>query len=242
MASRNETSRSNKKTSGLTKNVQKSRTEGQENFIRNKRRKNYDTYKSFIQKILQDEHSGGIGSGALDIVDSFVKIYHDKIIHNADLILRHSKKKTLSEKEISRAVLLVINDELSFQANQEGNRAVETYLESSSSKEGTEGRSSKSSKADIVFPVSRIKERVKSISSVEGLRVGEKAMVFLTAVLEFLTRRLLKSAGEVALNGKNKHKRITARDIKLSIIEDTGFQELTKDVYIPGGVAVDPRK
>lgn len=207
-----------------------------------KKKKNYDTYKTFIQKLLQEEHPGGIGGGALDIVDSYVKINHDKLIHNADLILRHSKKKTMSEREILSAVLLAVDDDFSVEANRAGNAAVEAYMSSVSSKDTTSGRSSKSSKAGLVFPVSRIGDRVKTVSSVEGLRVGEKAVVFLTAVLEFLTRRLLRSAGQVAISGKNKHKRITPRDIKLAIMQDEGLQELTKGVYIPGGVAVGARK
>ena len=209
---------------------------------RAKRRKNYDTYKTFIQKLLQEEHPGGIGGGALDVIDSYVKITHDKLIHNADLILRRSKKKTLSEKEIYCAVLLTVNDNLSQEANREGRRAVESYVQSTSSKDAAAGRSSKSSKASLVFPVSRIGDRVKATSALDGLRVGEKAVVFLTAVLEYLTRKLLRSAGEVAKTGKNKHKRITARDIKLAIVGDQGLRELTKGVYIPGGVAVGVRE
>lgn len=244
MASRNAKKSSTTTTNTTTTTASVSQpkpTESQGDHSRNKKRKNYDTYKTFIQKILQDEHPGGIGGGALDIVDSYVKINHDKLIHNADLILRHSKKKTLSEKEISRAVLLAVNDDFSAEANREGRRAVETYV-SNSSKDRSQGRSSKSSKANIVFPVSRVGDRVKVTSSIEGLRIGEKAVVFLTAVLEFLTRKLLRIAGEVAVSGKNKHKRITARDIKLAIVGNEGLQEITKDVYIPGGIAVDASK
>jgi len=134
-----------------------------------------------------------------------------------------------------------VNDDFSAEANREGRRAVETYV-SNSSKDRSQGRSSKSSKANIVFPVSRVGDRVKVTSSIEGLRIGEKAVVFLTAVLEFLTRKLLRIAGEVAVSGKNKHKRITARDIKLAIVGNEGLQEITKDVYIPGGIAVDASK
>lgn len=230
------TSRANPSTSGKS-------ARSEDETYKFKKKKNYDTYKTFIQKLLQEEHPGGIGSGALDIVDSYVKINHDKLIHNADLILRHSKKKTMSEREIFSAVLLSVNDNFSVEANRAGNDAVEAYARNVSSKDTTtSGRTSKSSKAGLVFPVSRIGDRVKTVSSIEGLRIGEKAVVFLTAVLEFVTRKLVHSAGQVAVSGKNKHKRITPRDIKLAIVQDEGLQELTKGVYIPGGVAVESRK
>lgn len=207
-----------------------------------KKKKNYDTYRTFIQKLLQVEHPGGIGGGALDIIDSYVKINHDKLIHNADLILRHSNKKTMSEREIFSAVLLAVGDNFAVEANRAGHEALEAYTSNLSSKDTSSGRSSKSSKAGLVFPVSRIGDRVKTVSSVEGLRVGEKAVVFLAAVLEFLARKLLRGAGQVAVGGKNKHKRITPRDIKLAIMGDVGLQELTRGVYIPGGVAVEARR
>lgn len=244
MASRNEVSRnvSKARSHATVKAPHPKPAESPDDSSRTKKKKNYDTYKTFIQKLLQDEHPGGIGGGALDIVDSYVKINHDNLIRNADLILRRSKKKTLGEKEIFSAVLLTVSDDFSAEVNREGNRAVSAYVSSSASKDGSRGRSSKSSKADLVFPVSRIGDRVKATSCIEGLRVGEKAVVFLTAVLEFFTRKLLRSAGEVATNGKNKHKRITARDIKLAIVGDGGLQELTKGVYVPGGVAVETRR
>jgi len=189
---------------------------------------------------MQQEHPGGIGGGALDVVDSYVKLAHDRLIHNADLILRHSKKKTMSEREIFSAVLLAFqDDDFSMQANTAGHQAVTNYS-SSSSGDADEGRSSKSSKAGLIFPISRVKERIKNVSSVEGLRVGEKTSIFLTGVLEFLTRSLVREAGLVA--DQHKHKRITPRDIKLAVFNNKSLQEITKGAFIPGGVPVDARK
>lgn len=206
-----------------------------------KKKKNYDTFRTFIQKLLQDVHPGGISGGALDVVDSYVKINCDKLVRNSDGLLKRSKKKTLSEKEIESAVYLTVSDELAQEANKRGTEAVDKYV-SNIGKKGTTQRSTKSSKAELIFPVSRVGERVKSASSLDGLRIGEKAIVFLTAVLEYLTQELLRMAGEVADTGKNKHKRITPRDIKLAINKDKGLEQLTRNVYIPGGVPVQPRK
>lgn len=208
---------------------------------RTKKKKNYDTFKTFIQKLLQDVHPGGISGGALDVVDSYVKINCDKLVHNADLILKHSKKKTLSEREIASAVRLTVSDELAQEANERGSDAVAKYV-SNLGKKGTTQRSTKSSKAELIFPVSRVGERVKGASSLDGLRIGEKAIVFLTGVLEYLTKELLRMAGEVADTGKNKHKRITPRDLKLAIGKDKSLEKLTSNVYIPGGVPVQPKK
>ena len=69
-----------------------------------KKKKNYDTFKKFIQDLLKKQRGGGISGGALDVTDRYVKIILEMIIRNADLLLARSKKKTLSEKEIESAV------------------------------------------------------------------------------------------------------------------------------------------
>lgn len=213
-----------------------------------KKKKNYDTFKKFIQDILKEIHKGGINGGALDVVDSGVKINCDKIIKNADLLLSRSKKKTLSEQEIVSAVLLTVppplqegERDLAREANRRGAAAVEQFLAGSGSKKDSDkGRTTKSAKAGLMFPVSRVKDRISESSSSDGLRVGETAIIHLTAVLQYFTEELLRMAGAVA--DEKKHARITPRDLKLAIESDRGLKKLAENVFIPGGVPVQPKK
>nr|QBK91784.1 MAG: histone 2A-domain-containing protein [Pithovirus LCPAC304] len=221
-----------------------------------KKKKNYDTFKKFIQDLLKKQRGGGISGGALDVTDRYVKIILEMIIRNADLLLARSKKKTLSEKEIESAVRLTIPPphrsefssepgsepprNLAVEANKRGAEAVRKFMSAQNNKVKGQGRSTKSKKADLVFPVSRVKDRISESSSSDGLRVGEKSIVYLTAVLQYLTEELLQMAGEIA--DSKKHVRITPRDLKLAIENDASLVKLTENVYIPGGVRVRPKK
>lgn len=202
-----------------------------------RRKKDYSTFNTFIYKVLkQVSKDTGITSGAMDVVDSFVKINLEKLIDNANLLLVHSKKKTLGAKELKSSVWLTLTGELAKNANAEGDKAVNKY-NASESTAGT--RRSASARAGLEFPVSRIRNNYLKEFSVAN-RVGADAAVYLAAVLEYMTAELLSLAGEKTK--ESKRVRITSRHLKLAIESDEELERLTRDVYIPGGVQVQPKK
>ena len=74
----------------------------------------------------------------------------------------------------------------------------------------------RSSKAGLLFPVGRIKRKLKEI--MVGQRVGVGSAIYLAATLEYLTAELLEIAGNEATR-ENK-KRITPMNIKRSLKND----------------------
>ena len=78
------------------------------------------------------------------------------------------------------------------------------------------GGRSKSSKAGLLFPVGRLKRKIKEV--MVGARVGVAGAVYMAAVLEYLAAELVEIAGNEAKNGHKK--RITPSTIKNSLKND----------------------
>jgi len=205
-----------------------------------KRKKDYSTFNTFTYKVLKQVHpDAGITSGAMTVVDNFVKINLEKLIKNSNLLLFHSGKKTLGAKEIKSSVWLTMEGEIASNSNKEGERAVMKFNSSKSKASSGGGRVTASERAGLLFPVSRIRNKWLKELSIAN-RVGEDASIFLSAVLEYLTAELLEQAGDKAKD--DKRVRITPRHLKLGIENDAELEKLMRDVYVPGGVQVQPKK
>ena len=88
-----------------------------------------------------------------------------------------------------------------------------------------------SSKAGLVFPVGRISRLLKQGRYSEMF--GKGAVIFLAAVLEYLTCEILELAGNAAAD-EGKH-RITPRHLQLSVRNDEELAKLMSAVMISNG-------
>merc|ERR1711915_217418 len=90
---------------------------------------------------------------------------------------------------------------------------------------------SRSTKAGLQFPVSRVHRRLRRGNYSQ--RVGSGAPVYLAAVMEYLAAEILELAGNAARD--NKKKRIIPRHLQLAVRNDEELNKLLAGVTIAQG-------
>lgn len=93
------------------------------------------------------------------------------------------------------------------------------------------GKSSRSSKAGLQFPVGRIHRYLREGRIAERISAG--APVYLAAVIEYLTAEVLELAGNAARD--NKRTRIIPRHIQLAVRNDEELNRLLAHATIASG-------
>ncbi|KAK6933462.1 Histone H2A/H2B/H3 [Dillenia turbinata] len=94
-------------------------------------KKNVETYKIYIFKVLKQVHPDiGISSKAMGIMNSFINDIFEKLAQEASRLARYNKKPTITSREIQTAVRLVLPGELAKHAVSEGTKAVTKFTSS----------------------------------------------------------------------------------------------------------------
>jgi len=93
-----------------------------------KQKRNYNSYSTFIYKVLKQVHPDtGISNKAMMIMNSFVSDIFDRIATEAGRLARYNRRQTITSREIQTAVRLILPGELAKHAVSEGTKAVTKY-------------------------------------------------------------------------------------------------------------------
>ena len=123
-----------------------------------------------------------------------------------------AKKKTMSEKEVKNALLIILPSKLAENAIVEGQKAILSFGKVDNTK-GT----SRQEKAGILFSPA-ISEKFLRNFGYSKIMVTSQAPVYMAGALEYLTSEILEKASISAKD--NKRIRINIRDLEMGVRND----------------------
>ena len=181
-------------------------------------------YDLYISKVLKQVHPDtGITSDALDQVNLLVHQTAENILNSVRILLKDTKTKTVTSRDIKSGVRLELPGELAKHAVSEGSKAVTKYTSESYSVNGN-----RTKKARLQFSVSRTEHLIRLY--LPQYKLAQAAPVYLAAVLEYITAEVLELAGNVARD--NKRARISVDHIFPAINNDEELKKLFKNTTL----------
>ena len=189
-------------------------------------------FETYISKVLkQVSPTNGITSNSKQQLNSAVCIISKELSHLVMKLTEFSKKKTISEKQVTNAVKIVFSGDLSINSIREGEKSIKTF-----NTEIPRCGGSRQGKAGIIFPPS-IAEKFLRNFGYSKVMVTSSAPIFLAAVLEYFVAEILILASKSA--NDNNRIRITIRDLELSVGNDKELSLLFSKLnlsFLGGGV------
>lgn len=201
--------------------------EKEEKTIRKKKNHYYEIYISKVIK--QISENCGITSDAKQQLNSFLCILSKHISLVVTRLTIIGKKKTISEKEISNALSIVLNGELLKNSLIEGERAIKNF-------KNDDKKGSRQNKAGIIFPPSITEKFLRNFGN-SKLMITSLAPIYMAAALEYLTYEILDLS--CMYTKDNKRIRITIRDLEIITKNDFEINKLFTKLnisFLGGGV------
>ena len=188
-------------------------------------------FEIYILKVLkQISPESSITSNTKQQINSFLCIISKHISYKVMSLSIISKKKTISEKEVSNALKLTLSGELLKNSLNEGEKAVTNFKTfrkdmGTGENDNIEERSTsyKQDKASIIFPPSLVEKFLRQFGY-NKIMVSSSAPVYLAAVLEYITFEILDLSNSYCKD--NKRARISIRDVEMSVRTDIELDKL----------------
>jgi histone H3/H4 len=170
-------------------------------------------FETYISKVLKKvSESNGITSNSKQQLNSALCLISRIIAKTVITLTEMAKKKTMSDKEIKNALLIILPGQLASKAIIGGQNALLQF--NNVNEKGT----SRQEKAGILFSPA-IAEKFLRNFGYSKVMVTSQAPVYLAGALEYLTSEILENASESAKD--NKRIRINIRDLEMGVRNDT---------------------
>lgn len=203
--------------------------EAQKVIMKKKKTRFFETYISKVLKRISD--TNGITSNSKQQLNSALCLISRIISTTVITLTEIAKKKTMSEKEIKNALLIVLPSKLAAEAIIEGQKAVLSFGNVDNLK-GT----SRQEKAGIIFSPA-IAEKFLRNFGYSKVMVTSNAPIYLAGALEYITSEVLVNASKSA--NINKRIRINIRDLEMGVRKDeelNNFFNNNRISFLGGGV------
>tara|TARA_B100000073_G_scaffold348353_1_gene366644 strand:+ start:2418 stop:3569 length:1152 start_codon:yes stop_codon:yes gene_type:complete len=194
------------------------------------KKKKFRYYDSYISKVLKEISSeSGITNNAKQQLNSILICFSKIIANNAIELTELAGKRTLSEKEVSSAVQILLSGELKDHAISEGNSSIEKFTNNTKDK-----GSSRQSRAGIHFPPSVTEKFLRKFDT-SNMMVTNKSPIFMAAVVEYLCMEILDQS--VNQSKTNNRVRLTVKDVELAVRNDRELNMLFNrhNIHFLGG-------
>lgn len=199
---------------------------------------NFIRYSHSVMKYCHPDT--GITGKAASQINAIIFYIGKDLANRITKITLQSGRATITSEVIRTAVQSIFPAELAKHAFSFGEKSVEKFTHSIETK--SEGvKTTKASRAELQFPPDRVKRFFKGATSDQkflghtSLKTSDSAMVYLSAVLEYIVAEIMKLSGSAAKD--NKLQRITNRHIFLAIANDEELVKLMKNVGIRLGAS-----
>jgi histone H3/H4 len=188
-------------------------------------------FETYISKVLKEvSETNGITSNSKQQLNSALCLISRMIAKTVITLTEMAKKKTMSDKEIKNALLIILPGQLAANAIIQGQKAVLHF------KEVNEKGTSRQEKAGILFSPA-IAEKFLRNFGYSKVMVTSQAPIYLAGALEYLTSEILENASISAKD--NKRIRISIRDLEMGVRNDTELNTFftnNRISFLGGGV------
>jgi histone H3 len=196
--------------------------------MKKKKSRYFDIYISNIIKNISD--SCGITSNAKQQFNSILCIITKIVSDKTRSLIEISNKKTISEKEVSNALKILLPSQLCKNSLSYGQGAFEKFNSTS------QKRVTRQEKSGIIFPPSIFEKFLRNFGH-NNVMVSCNAPIYFAGAIEYLAFEILENA---CLQAKDKkHVRITIRDLEMGVRLDNDFNIFfnnNKISFLGGGV------
>ena len=198
-------------------------------------RKRHESWNISIRKVLAKVHPGSkIDRPSKLMMNDILNQLNQRLSKLAVKMCDHASKKTVSAGDVQTATRVALTSNLAKHAVNSAVKSVKLYTDNAAGDK--EKPLSRSSRAKLVFPVSKVDRILKKNALHKNGRLGDTAPVYLASVLEYLAAELLELSGSAAANRKTTQ--ISPRDIMFAIRNDNELNSLFKRHHILGAGVV----